>query len=205
MPMFVLSHHKTCKWSPACRYWRRSSIKLLWHSCLTDPSIKSIYCDFSQSNVNLLDKLSWGRVVESTNLAYARTSRQQMCKRQAQPHTKIPCALGQEMMQGQCIFRKVFTLQVFLSGVSLRGAFRPVQSVAPRRQAVRTFAASDSLTTGQNAALIGGAIFNPVVLFSEWTLFSTGKGLDPGPAGIYGALEGVGQLITSLFADTDVV
>lgn len=64
---------------------------------------------------------------------------------------------------------------------------------ATRRQLVVKAAASDSeLTLPQNAALVAGAIFNPIVLFSEWTLFSTGKGLDPGPAGLYGAAEGIG-------------
>ncbi len=53
-------------------------------------------------------------------------------------------------------------------------------------------ASTDDLSTAETAALVSGAIFNPVVLYSEWTLFQTGKGLDPGPAGIYGALEGVG-------------
>lgn len=71
--------------------------------------------------------------------------------------------------------------------------FKASKNVPQRRQNFTVRAASDSLTTGQNVALIGGAIFNPVVLFSEWTLFSTGKGLDPGPAGIYGALEGIGK------------
>ena len=54
-------------------------------------------------------------------------------------------------------------------------------------------ASADDLSTAQTAALVSGAIFNPVVLYSEWTLFQTGKGLDPGPAGIYGALEGIGD------------
>lgn len=63
-----------------------------------------------------------------------------------------------------------------------------------RRQSLVRAEASSNLTTGQTAALVSGAIFNPVVLYSEYTLFSTGKGLDPGPAGIYGALEGVGKL-----------
>ena len=64
---------------------------------------------------------------------------------------------------------------------------------ASQRASIRVAAASsEDLTTAQTAALASGAIFNPIVLYSEWTLFSTGKGLDPGPAGIYGALEGIG-------------
>ena len=65
--------------------------------------------------------------------------------------------------------------------------------VLKARSRIITAAATEELTTPQTAALISGALFNPVVLYSEWTLYSTGKGLDPGPAGIYGALEGVGK------------
>lgn len=68
---------------------------------------------------------------------------------------------------------------------------------APRAGSRRSLSiraeASNELSTAQTAALVSGAIFNPIILFSEWTLFSTGKGLDPGPAGIYGALEGIGE------------
>lgn len=40
---------------------------------------------------------------------------------------------------------------------------------------------------------MSGAIFNPIVLYSEFILYTTGKGLDPGPGGLYGALEGIGM------------
>ena len=64
---------------------------------------------------------------------------------------------------------------------------------APRSKRGAARAAADNLTTPQTAALVAGAIFNPVVLYSEYVLFTTGKGLDPGPGGIYGALEGIGE------------
>lgn len=60
-------------------------------------------------------------------------------------------------------------------------------------------ASTDELSTPQTAALVSGAIFNPIVLYSEYILFTTGKGLDPGPAGIYGALEGVGKFMQFKF------
>lgn len=67
--------------------------------------------------------------------------------------------------------------------------------VGSRSRRVAAKAAADDLTTLQTAALVAGGIFNPIVLYSEWTLFSTGKGLDPGPGGLYGALEGIGFLV----------
>jgi hypothetical protein len=33
------------------------------------------------------------------------------------------------------------------------------------------------------------------MLFSEYTLKTTGEGLPPGPGGLYGALEGVSYLV----------
>jgi hypothetical protein len=39
------------------------------------------------------------------------------------------------------------------------------------------------------------APLNAVVLFSEYTLVTTGEGLPPGPGGLYGAAEGVGYLV----------
>jgi hypothetical protein len=64
---------------------------------------------------------------------------------------------------------------------------------SPRSSKVAVRAVADDLTTPQTGALVSGAIFNPIVLYSEFTLFTTGKGLDPGPGGLYGALEGIGQ------------
>lgn len=83
--------------------------------------------------------------------------------------------------------------EVLLNDFSSGSLAKPRQ----QRPSVMVKAAStDDLSTAQTAVLVSGAIFNPVVLYSEWTLFQTGKGLDPGPAGIYGALEGVGKSLT---------
>ena len=59
---------------------------------------------------------------------------------------------------------------------------------------VRVLAATSDaeLSTPQTAALVLGAVFNPVVLLSEYVLVTTGQGLDPGPGGLYGAAEGIG-------------
>ena len=46
----------------------------------------------------------------------------------------------------------------------------------------------------QTAALVVGGISTPVVLWSEFTLQTTGCGLPPGPGGTLGALEGVSYL-----------
>mmetsp|Transcript_19067 Transcript_19067/g.48939 ORF Transcript_19067/g.48939 Transcript_19067/m.48939 type:complete len:654 (-) Transcript_19067:108-2069(-) len=44
------------------------------------------------------------------------------------------------------------------------------------------------------AAILGGGLAVPVVAWSEWTLFSSGCGLPPGPSGLLGAAEGVAYL-----------
>ena len=45
------------------------------------------------------------------------------------------------------------------------------------------------------AATVAGAVANPIVLYSEWVLKTTGSGLPPGPGGLYGAAEGISYLV----------
>lgn len=40
-----------------------------------------------------------------------------------------------------------------------------------------------------------GLLFNPIVLWSEYTKFTTGAGLPEGPYGLLGAAEGIGYLV----------
>jgi hypothetical protein len=49
-------------------------------------------------------------------------------------------------------------------------------------------------TAGLAVAALGLPL-NAVVLFSEYTLVTTGEGLPPGPGGLYGAAEGIGYLV----------
>ena len=91
-------------------------------------------------------------------------------------------------------------------------------------------ASSEQGSPGQLVALAAGFVFNPIVLYSDFVLKTTGKGLPPGPGGgnsaiaflctpkraspeplrptggIYGAAEGVGFLVrilcSLLFAHT---
>ncbi|KAJ9527759.1 hypothetical protein QJQ45_000319 [Haematococcus lacustris] len=44
------------------------------------------------------------------------------------------------------------------------------------------------------AAIAGGLVSNPIVLWSAFTLYKTGEGLPPGPNGALGAAEGVSYL-----------
>lgn len=57
---------------------------------------------------------------------------------------------------------------------------------------------SDIGTVGL-ATAVAGLLFNPIVLFSEYTLQTTGAGLPPGPGGLYGAAgehaSGMGALV----------
>lgn len=65
-----------------------------------------------------------------------------------------------------------------------------------RYQAIVAKASSDDendLTT--TMAALTGLLANPIVLWSEWTLKSTGSGLPPGPGGLLGAAEGVSYLV----------
>ena len=58
-------------------------------------------------------------------------------------------------------------------------------------------ASNDTASTGAvgTAATVLGALANPVVLYSEWVLKTTGSGLPPGPGGLYGAAEGISYLV----------
>lgn len=61
-------------------------------------------------------------------------------------------------------------------------------------RAKKTEAASTDADVGPAglAAIAAGLVANPVMLFSEYTLKTTGSGLPPGPGGLYGAL---GELV----------
>lgn len=50
------------------------------------------------------------------------------------------------------------------------------------------------------AGIIVGLLSIPVVAWSEYTLFSTGCGLPPGPSGLLGATEGVSYLVVAALA-----
>jgi hypothetical protein len=54
------------------------------------------------------------------------------------------------------------------------------------------------------AAIAAGLVANPVMLFSEYTLKTTGEGIPPGPGGLYGALEGVSYLVVSTSVSTGI-
>eukprot|EP00882_Tetradesmus_deserticola_P028167 GHRQ01031361.1.p1 GENE.GHRQ01031361.1~~GHRQ01031361.1.p1 ORF type:complete len:158 (+),score=59.42 GHRQ01031361.1:502-975(+) len=84
------------------------------------------------------------------------------------------------------------------------GAFKPAATNAhiSRRAAVRVSAKkTDAASAGTDvgaaglAAIAAGLVANPVMLFSEYTLKTTGEGIPPGPGGLYGALEGVSYLV----------
>lgn len=63
-------------------------------------------------------------------------------------------------------------------------------SLAVVRRAQRTCVSaskSDDVGAIGTAAIALGLVSNPVVLYSEYTLKTTGAGLPPGPGGIYGA------------------
>ncbi len=81
-------------------------------------------------------------------------------------------------------------LQVFARGpvVTKRGtAFKPGQEPED----------DDPEDVGTLGLAVGavGALLNPIVLWSEYTLATTGAGLPPGPGGALGAAEGVGYLV----------
>ncbi|KAI7836300.1 hypothetical protein COHA_009808 [Chlorella ohadii] len=64
------------------------------------------------------------------------------------------------------------------------------------RQAVRAAAGSDEdVGTAGKAAIALGLLANPITLWSEWTLKTTGSGLPPGPGGALGAAEGISYLV----------
>ena len=60
-----------------------------------------------------------------------------------------------------------------------------------RRHASPPRALADDVGAAGTAAVFGGLVANPICAWSCWTLYSTGAGLPPGPAGLLGAAEGV--------------
>ncbi|KAI3431615.1 hypothetical protein D9Q98_004664 [Chlorella vulgaris] len=80
-----------------------------------------------------------------------------------------------------------------------RPAGRPViasRLSAPRRS-VSVRAAADDTDVGAagTAAIALGLLANPICLWSEYTLKTTGAGLPPGPGGALGAAEGISYLV----------
>ena len=61
--------------------------------------------------------------------------------------------------------------------------------VKPRRAraTVVRAALTEDVGTAGKAAIALGLVANPLVLWSEWTLKTTGSGLPPGPGGALGA------------------
>jgi hypothetical protein len=58
-----------------------------------------------------------------------------------------------------------------------------------------TSAMKDTEIGGLGTAVVAvGIISNPIVLYSEYTLATTGSGLPPGPYGLVGAAEGLSYL-----------
>ncbi|GFR39700.1 hypothetical protein Agub_g179 [Astrephomene gubernaculifera] len=75
-------------------------------------------------------------------------------------------------------------------------AVQPLPSILPRasRATVRTQAANTDAGAAGVAAIAVGLPANVIMLWSEWTLKTTGSGLPPGPGGALGAAEGVSYL-----------
>ncbi|PSC73380.1 hypothetical protein C2E20_3528 [Micractinium conductrix] len=74
---------------------------------------------------------------------------------------------------------------------------RGAVSAAPRRARVAPVAAASSEDVGTvgTAAIALGLLANPICLWSEYTLKTTGAGLPPGPGGALGAAEGISYLV----------
>lgn len=66
-----------------------------------------------------------------------------------------------------------------------------------RRVLICQAKSSESGSTGEVAAAVGGLVANPVIGYSLYTLKTTGCGLPPGPGGLLGALEGVSYLVVA--------
>ena len=71
----------------------------------------------------------------------------------------------------------------------------PQLRIAQRRARTQCRAASSELSTPALAAAVAGLVANPICLWSEYTLKTTGSGLPPGPGGALGAAEGVSYLV----------
>ena len=75
-----------------------------------------------------------------------------------------------------------------------RGAGAKTTSTARRTQC---YATGSELSSAELAAAGAGLIANPICLWSEFTLKTTGSGLPPGPGGALGAAEGISYLVRS--------
>ncbi|KAG2493099.1 hypothetical protein HYH03_008762 [Edaphochlamys debaryana] len=72
---------------------------------------------------------------------------------------------------------------------------RPVARPASRRPVSAKASSSDDVGAAGLAAIGLGLPANAIVLWSEYTLQTTGAGLPPGPGGALGAAEGVSYLV----------
>lgn len=78
------------------------------------------------------------------------------------------------------------------SAVSRANAIRtPLRPFRTRAAA----GSDDDVGIAGTAAIALGLLANPVCLWSEYTLATTGSGLPPGPGGALGAAEGVSYLV----------
>ena len=87
------------------------------------------------------------------------------------------------------------------SGYKKRHHVTPAAAASTSRRSLLVFAkkaATEERTTASNteadagpaglAAIAAGLVCNPIMLYSEYVLKTTGAGLPPGPGGIFGAL-----------------
>lgn len=79
-------------------------------------------------------------------------------------------------------------------------ATAPVRAAAfrSRTQTLRVSCKASSEESGgvaATAAIALGLVANPIVLWSSYTVFTTGAGLPEGPGGALGAAEGVSYLV----------
>ncbi|MEW5310488.1 MAG: hypothetical protein WDW38_002283 [Sanguina aurantia] len=84
------------------------------------------------------------------------------------------------------------------SGVRQHAAVKPrsiVLSRAAPKKPVESAPAVADIGTAGFAAIASGLLANPIMLYSLYTLKTTGAGLPPGPGGAYGAAEGVSYLV----------
>lgn len=92
--------------------------------------------------------------------------------------------------------------QVTAGNLALKGLRRPSSSIS--RFSQRTFGKALALRaqeagpldndTTATAVGAGGLVFSLIMLYSEYTLKTTGCGVPAGPAGLYGAAEGISYL-----------
>lgn len=72
-------------------------------------------------------------------------------------------------------------------GNSRRSLLVSARKTATKEPATVTSTDADIGPAGL-AAIVAGAVCNPVMLYSEYVLQTTGAGLPPGPGGLYGAI-----------------